>query len=57
MPGLENVPGNYQELPGIRELVERNAFLESFTDQRIGGVEKAGLKEAKRVIRSGENGG
>jgi TolB-like protein/predicted Ser/Thr protein kinase len=36
-----------------RELIERWVFSEPFTDQLIEGLEKAGLKEEKRVIRSG----
>ena len=40
-----------------RELLERQAFTEPFTDQLIEGLEKAGLKEAKRVIHSGGTGG
>ena len=35
-----------------RELIERHAFSESFTDQLIEGLEKAGLKEAEGVTRS-----
>ena len=37
-----------------RELLERNVFSESFTDQLIEGLEKAGLKEAKGATRSGD---
>jgi serine/threonine protein kinase/tetratricopeptide (TPR) repeat protein len=36
-----------------RELIERNVFSESFTDQLIEGLEKAGLPEARRANRSG----
>jgi TolB-like protein/Flp pilus assembly protein TadD/predicted Ser/Thr protein kinase len=39
------------------ELIERWAFSESFTDKLIEGLEKAGLKEDRRVIRSGGTGG
>jgi TolB-like protein/Flp pilus assembly protein TadD len=39
-----------------RELIERWVFSEPFTEQLIEGLEKARLKEAKRVIRSGGTG-
>jgi serine/threonine protein kinase/tetratricopeptide (TPR) repeat protein len=40
-----------------QELTERWAFSESLTDKLIEGLEKAGLKNEKRVIGSGGTGG